>query len=129
MHVRCIIVDDSRRFTDAARLLLEREGLVVVGTASNGSDAIDLVDALSPDLVLLDIDLGEESGFDVAKKLGSYHAGPSAAERPEIILVSMHDEEDFADLIEASPVAGFLAKSDLSGDAIRDLLRRNARSE
>jgi DNA-binding NarL/FixJ family response regulator len=129
MFVRTVIVDDSRRFTEAARLLLEREGLTVVGTASTGSHAIDLVDALSPDLVLLDIDLGDESGFDVARKLSSSRSGTSTPDRPEIILVSMHDEEDFADLIEASPVAGFLAKSHLSGDAIRELLRRESTSE
>jgi DNA-binding NarL/FixJ family response regulator len=129
MHVRTVIVDDSRRFTEAARLLLERDGLAVVGTASTGSDAMDLVEALSPDLVILDIDLGTESGFDVARGLASSRARTAAPDRPEIIMVSMHAEEDFADLIEESPVAGFLAKSHLSGEAIRELLRRNATSE
>jgi DNA-binding NarL/FixJ family response regulator len=128
MLVRCLIVDDNPRFAEAARSLLEREGLTIVGTASTGSEAIHLVREFQPDVVILDIDLGSESGFDVASRLRPNDADASAANFPEIILVSAHDEEDFADLISESVAAGFVAKSDLSARAIRKLLHPTLRA-
>jgi DNA-binding NarL/FixJ family response regulator len=122
MVLRCIVVDDNPHFARAARLLLEREGLNVVGIASTGSEAVGLVRQLRPELVILDIDLGAESGFDVASQLRSPETWVPPAKVPDIILVSIHDEEDFADLIRDSVAVGFLAKSDLSVAAIRRLL-------
>jgi DNA-binding NarL/FixJ family response regulator len=122
MLLRCIIVDDNPHFVIASRLLLAREGLNVVGTASTGSEAVELVRDLLPDLVILDIDLGAESGFDVARQLAALEDQASPTNVPAIILVSTHDEDDFADLIRDSVAAGFLAKSDLSVRAIRELL-------
>jgi DNA-binding NarL/FixJ family response regulator len=120
MTLRCLIVDDSRRFLDAARGLLERQGITVVGVASTGSEAVRLIEELRPDVTLLDIDLGRENGFDVAGRLRREANGiPSA-----IILISTHDGQDFQDLIAASPAVGFLSKSALSAAAIRDLLGR-----
>jgi DNA-binding NarL/FixJ family response regulator len=118
MTLRCLIVDDSTRFLDAARGLLEREGMTVVGVASNSSEAIRQAERLRPDVTLVDIDLGGESGFEVARRL-QREAGlaPSG-----IILISTHDRDDFADLISASPTAGFLSKSDLSASAILSLI-------
>jgi DNA-binding NarL/FixJ family response regulator len=114
--VRCLIVDDSRRFLDAARGLLERQGFDVVGVASNGSDAVELVKQLNPDVTLLDIDLGGESGFEVARLLQRQETSA------RVILISTHAEEDYRDLIAESPALGFVPKSDLSAGAIRDLL-------
>jgi CheY-like chemotaxis protein len=129
MPLRCLIVDDNRPFADAARLLLESEGLTVFATASTGSEALELVREFKPDVVLLDIDLGDESGFDVARHLAGNGAQATPAYLPKIILVSAHDGEDFADLISESGAAGFLAKSELSAQAVRQLLcsreRRN----
>jgi CheY-like chemotaxis protein len=116
--LRCLIIDDSSRFVDAARGLLEREGIVVVGTGSTGAEALERVAQLRPDVTLVDIDLGGESGFDVVRRL---HEDAGLAE-PRVILVSTHAELDYADLIAASPAVGFLPKSALSADAIRDLL-------
>jgi DNA-binding NarL/FixJ family response regulator len=118
MTLRCLIVDDSRRFLDAARGLLERQGITVAGVASTGAEALRLVGELRPDVTLLDIDLGGESGFDVAGRLSRETNGTSSA----IILISTHDGRDFADLIAVSPAVGFLSKSALSAAAIRDLL-------
>jgi DNA-binding NarL/FixJ family response regulator len=118
----CIIVDDNPHYSKAARLLLEREGLNVVDVASTGAEAVKLARELLPDLVILDIDLGAESGFDVARQLRSPEPDTAPASVPDIILVSMYDEEDFADLIHDSVAVGFLAKSDLSVHAIRRLL-------
>ena len=114
--MRCLIVDDNRRFLDAARGRLEGQGLLVVGVASNGSDAVQLARELKPDVTLLDIDLGEESGFEVARRLQA-HDSPLP-----IILISTHAEQDYLDLIAESSALGFLAKADLSAAGILDLL-------
>jgi DNA-binding NarL/FixJ family response regulator len=118
MTLRCLIVDDSRRFLDAARGLLERQGLTVVGEASTSAEALRLAAELQPDVTLVDIDLGGESGFELARRLR--REATTAASR--MILISTHAEQDYAELIAASPVVGFLSKSELSGGAIRDLL-------
>jgi DNA-binding NarL/FixJ family response regulator len=115
--IDCLIVDDSRRFIDAARGLLERQGLRIVGVAMNGRDALELAAQLQPDVILLDIDLGGESGLDVAEQLKHRAAAP-------VILISTHDEDDYLDLIAASPALGFVPKTELSGAAIRTLLRQ-----
>jgi CheY-like chemotaxis protein len=118
MELRCLIVDDSPRFLSAARDLLEREGMVVVAVATNGDDAVRRATELGPDVTLVDIDLGGESGFDVVRRLTRETGlAPST-----VILVSTHAEDEYADLISASPVAGFLPKTRLSATAIRDLL-------
>src|SRR5436853_268605 len=88
MLLRCLIVDDNRPFANAARLLLESEGLTVVATASTGSEAIDLVRQLELDVVILDIDLGNESGFDVTRHLTMQPAHGRPRSVPRIILVS-----------------------------------------
>jgi len=69
MALRCLIVDDNPRFGEEARSLLEHEGISVVGVAASGDEAARLAEALGPDLALVDISLGEESGFDVARRL------------------------------------------------------------
>jgi CheY-like chemotaxis protein len=114
----CLIVDDSPRFLDAARGLLEREGVTVLGVASTGSDAIQRIRELQPDVTLLDIDLGSESGFEVARRI-QREAGPGPS---PVILISTHSEQDFADLIAATPVLGFLPKAALSAGAVRNML-------
>jgi DNA-binding NarL/FixJ family response regulator len=115
--VRCLIVDDSVGFLSSARRLLERQGMVVAGVASSGAEALLRVEELQPDVVLLDIDLGGESGLDVAEQLD--HAGS-----PRIIMISTHAEQDYRDLIAASPAVGFLPKTSLSAQAIQELLDR-----
>jgi DNA-binding NarL/FixJ family response regulator len=117
--LRCLIVDDNARFLEAAAALLEREGVTVVGVASNGAEALTNACALRPDVILLDIALGAESGLELAPRL--VEADPDGA---KIILISTHAEADFADLIDATPVAGFVAKSQLSASAVRRLAVR-----
>ncbi|MCV7127961.1 MULTISPECIES: response regulator [Mycolicibacterium] len=111
---RCLIVDDSADFRDAARAMLERGGIVVVGTARDAAEALRRAQELHPDVALVDVDLGAESGFDVAERLDDV----------PVILTSTHDEQDFADLIAASPALGFLPKLTLSPAAVRKLLDR-----
>jgi CheY-like chemotaxis protein len=74
--MRCLIVDDSPRFLDAARGLLERQGITVVGVASNSAEALERTEELQPDVTLLDIDLGGESGLELARRL-HHQAGPA----------------------------------------------------
>jgi DNA-binding NarL/FixJ family response regulator len=118
MMLRCLIVDDSPRFLAAARGLLERQGMAVVGVASTSAEALERVRELRPDVTLVDIDLGGESGLELTRRL-HHQAGPATA---RVILVSTHAEEDYAELIAASPAVGFLSKSTLSAGAIHDLL-------
>jgi CheY-like chemotaxis protein len=116
--LRCLIVDDSPRFLDAARGLLERQGVTVVGVAANSAEALERAGELRPDVTLLDIDLAGESGLELARRL---HGQTGQATAP-VILISTHAEQDYAELIAASPAIGFLPKTALSGDAIRGLL-------
>jgi DNA-binding NarL/FixJ family response regulator len=120
MPPRCLLVDDSQAFQQAARVLLEREGLTVVGVASTIAGALRQARALRPDLILVDIGLGDESGFDLARLLAQDTHGATA----DVILISTAAEADYQDLIEDSPAAGFLAKSDLSARAITQILAR-----
>jgi DNA-binding NarL/FixJ family response regulator len=118
MPLRCLIVDDNARFGESMRSLLEEERITVVGLASSGDEAALIVEEGAPDVALVDIDLGDESGFDVARSLTAV-GGCSA---PRVILISTHDEREVADLVAASPAIGFLAKLDLNADAIHALL-------
>jgi DNA-binding NarL/FixJ family response regulator len=116
VRLRCLIVDDNASFLKAATALLEREGVSVVGVASNGAEALTHARALRPDVILLDIALGAESGLEIARRL--VEADPNGA---RVILISTHAEADFADLIDATPAAGFVPKSELSAGAVRRL--------
>jgi DNA-binding NarL/FixJ family response regulator len=116
--LRCLIVDDNTGFLTAARELLNRQGVNVVGLASTASEALRRAHELRPDVALVDIDLGAESGFDVVRLL----AGTPHLEPLPVVLISTYAEKDFADLIAASPAVGFVSKSDLSGRAISDVL-------
>jgi CheY-like chemotaxis protein len=118
--MRLLIVDDNAHFLEAASRLLEREGMTVVGRASTTVDALQRADDLHPDVTLVDIDLGAESGFDLARRLTDMASG----QRRPVILISAYPEQDFADLIEASPALGFLPKSALSRKAIHELVGR-----
>jgi CheY-like chemotaxis protein len=118
MTLRCLIVDDSPAFLAAARGLLERQGLSVA-VASKGAQAVQLAEELRPDVVLLDIGLGGESGFDVARLLES---GKATAQLP-VILISTLLEDDYGELISTSPAVGFLPKIALSAEAITEVLR------
>jgi CheY-like chemotaxis protein len=114
MSKRCLIVDDNQSFLDAARMLLEREGLTVAGVALTSAEALRQAETLRPDVFLVDISLGEESGLDLARRLVEDGLGDEAA----VILISTRSQEDVADLMVGSPAAGFLPKAELSATAI-----------
>jgi two-component system, NarL family, nitrate/nitrite response regulator NarL len=110
--LRCLIVDDNASFLDAATTLLERDGVTVAGVAATTAEALRRARELRPDVILVDIMLGTESGLDLSRHL---------AEIGTVILISTHAEADFADLIAQTPAAGFVPKSELSGGVLRRL--------
>ena len=116
--MRCVIVDDNHEFLRAASELLSRDGISVVGLVSTGAQALRSCRELNPDVALVDIDLGGEDGFDVARQL----ADQEGAELPRVILISAYSGDDFAEMIADSPAASFLPKTALSGAAIRGIL-------
>jgi CheY-like chemotaxis protein len=121
--IRCLIVDDNAEFLKTATDLLERQGMTVVGVASTIAEALSKGRDLQPDVFLVDIDLGDESGLDLASQLTTTPAIKSS----QVILISAYSEVDYADLIAASPAIGFLSKSALSGRAVQEVLARNRR--
>jgi DNA-binding NarL/FixJ family response regulator len=117
--VTCVIVNDSPRFVEAARQLLADDGVNVVGVGATADEAVEVALALSPDVALVDIDLGTDSGFNVAQRLAGLPGGG-----PAIVLISVESGGELAELVDASGALGFVSKTDLSGNAIRRLLAR-----
>jgi len=113
--VNVLIVDDHPSFRANARALLEAEGFDVVGEAEDGASAIRAADELSPELVLLDVQLPDIDGFEVARRLTNGGG-------PVVVLVSSRDGSDFGPLVERSGARGFIAKAELSGAALSALL-------
>jgi DNA-binding NarL/FixJ family response regulator len=112
-----LIVDDHETFRSFARALLESEGFEVLGEAEDGASAIEAATALVPDVVLLDVQLPDLTGFEVARRL-------TEGGLRSIVLVSSRDASSYGDQIESSGALGFVPKADLSGEAVRALLNR-----
>jgi DNA-binding NarL/FixJ family response regulator len=119
VRLRCLIVDDNSSFREEMGGLLSEQGLDVVGGAGSAADAHRQIAELRPDVALIDIDLGDESGLELVRQLREEPGQPAV---PHLILISTHDEAEYADLITASPAIGFLAKIDLSAVTIRRML-------
>jgi DNA-binding NarL/FixJ family response regulator len=119
VRLRCLIVDDNTSFREEMRGLLSEQGLDVVGGAGTVADAHRQITELRPDVALIDIDLGGESGLELARQLREEPGQPAV---PHVILISTHDETEYSDLITASSAIGFLAKIDLSAATIRRML-------
>jgi DNA-binding NarL/FixJ family response regulator len=117
MSPTALIVDDHPSFRASARAVLEAEGFEVVGELADGSSVRAAVLALDPDVVLLDVQLPDMSGFDVCAELADHcdHA-------VKVILVSSRDLSDYGELVEASCARGFVPKGELSGELITALL-------
>ena len=110
-----LIADDNWLFLEAARDRLEGEGLRVVGVAATSAEALRRAAELRPEVVLVDVMLGGESGFELARRLAARHRDGG----PAVILISTYPAADFAGPVAQSPAAGFLPKQELSADAIR----------
>lgn len=114
-HTRILIVDDHAPFRSIARQVLTADGFIIVGEAADGAEAIRACAELRPDLVLLDVQLPDIDGFAVAAVLTA-HVDP-----PAVVLVSSRSRTDYGSKIEDCRADGFIAKAELSGDAVRRL--------
>lgn len=114
---RALIIDDHRAFVQAAHRLLTAEGFEVVGEAFDGSDGLELARCLRPDVVLLDIQLPDTDGFEVASRLAELESPPA------VVLTSSRDASDYGSRVQGAAARGFIGKSELSGAAILRLLR------
>jgi len=119
MSTTALVVDDHAGFRTSARFLLEMEGFEVVGEAADGASAVEAVEQLRPDLVLLDVQLPDAQGYDVARDI----LGRGLS--PRIVLISSRDESDYGDNVRTSGAVGFLNKAELSGDRLRALLEKD----
>jgi DNA-binding NarL/FixJ family response regulator len=112
-----LIVDDHPSFRASARALLQAEGFEVVGEAADGAEALRAVEELHPDVVLLDVQLPDIDGFDVAARLTRANS-----QAPAVVLTSSRDGSDFGPLVEYSGARGFVPKAELSAEALAGLL-------
>ena len=115
MAQRVLIVDDHAEFRTLARAVLEAGGFVVAGEAADAAGALREIARTRPDVVLLDVQLPDRSGFDVAREL----EGPG---HPLVVMTSSRDEGDFGTRLARSGARGFIAKSRLSGHALAALV-------
>lgn len=116
MKATILIVDDHPTFRATARMLLEADGYEVVGEAPDGLTAIDEAERLRPHVVLLDVNLPDIDGFQVARRITAVDGAPA------VVLVSSRDSSDFGPLVSGSGARGFISKGDLSGAALAELL-------
>ena len=116
MAITVLIVDDHPSFRASARMLLEAEGFEVVGEAPDGLTAIEAVHELQPQMVLLDVQLPDIDGFEVAARITANGSAPA------VVLTSSRDVDDLGPLSDSVQVRGFIPKSELSGAALEALL-------
>jgi len=114
--VTVLVVDDHPSFRAIARVVLESDGFVVVGTASDGESAVVAALELEPDVMLLDVELPDIDGFTVVAQLRA--AGSKVA----VVLASSREAADFGSLVTDSGARGFVTKAELTGDVIRELV-------
>ena len=111
-----LIVDDHPSFRSCARAAFEAEGCEVVGEAEDGASAIAAAKRLEPAVILLDVQLPDITGFEVAKALSANGSGPA------IILTSSRDASDYGSLVAESGARGFIPKGELSRERVLALL-------
>jgi two-component system, NarL family, nitrate/nitrite response regulator NarL len=115
--VRCLIVDDSKEFLASAAMLLESQGIEIVGSATSTIGALHLAETLRPDLALVDIELGEEDGIELAQILEEH------VPATRVVLISGYDRDELQELLAENPAIGYLPKSSLGVATISGFLR------
>lgn len=114
--MRVLIVDDHQSFRTSARQLLETEGFTVVGEASDGRQAIMAAERLEPDVILLDVQLPDLDGFEVAARIAALGL------RSAVVLTSSRSLREYGSLVAESPARGFIPKEELSGATLAGLV-------
>jgi DNA-binding NarL/FixJ family response regulator len=117
MATSVLIVDDHDGFRVFARALLSSEGFEVVGEAGDGASALRAVEQLDPDVVLLDVQLPDLDGFEVAARLAVDEAPPA------VVLVSTRHASSYRRRLAETSARGFISKGDLSGAALAAVLQ------
>lgn len=117
--VSLVIIDDNDLFLSAVSKLLAGEGMAIVGVATTADAGVELVASKRPDLVLVDVQLGADDGFDVARRIAAL------PDRPPVVMTSSRAEADLGDLAEGSHAIGFVTKSCLSAGALDECYRRS----
>ena len=120
MGLRCLIIDDSEEFLASAQTLLSVQGMVVVGVSTSGRAALQLAEQVQADVALVDVQLGDEDGLDLARRL------QERAPATSIILISTRSRDELIELIAETPAIGFLTKTSLSATAIAELVDQRA---
>lgn len=115
MTMSVLIVDDHTAFRTFVRAMLEADGIDVAGEATDGAQAVEAVETLHPDVVLLDINLPKLDGFEVARRV-------STPDGPKVVLTSSRPASDYGSKLDDSPAIGFLPKNELSGEALLRLV-------
>lgn len=116
MEPSILIVDDHAAFRSQARALLERRGFAVVGEAVDGASAIEAVRRIRPDVVLLDVYLGDANGFDIAEQIRDCHPAT------KVVMTSGNDRASFRSRLRRTSAFGFIAKTDLATSTLQALL-------
>lgn len=116
MRTTVVIVDDHEGFRESATVLLDAEGFSVVGAVADGDAALRAVERLRPDIVLLDVQLPHRDGFTVAERLAALPHSPS------VVLISSREAASYGPRLQAVATRGFIAKGELTGDALRKLV-------
>ena len=116
MRPSVLIIDDHEDFRRSARALLQAEGFAVVGEAGGGAEAIAKARAVRPDVVLVDVRLPDLDGFAVAEQIAAW------PDPPVVVLLSSRDAAVYRSRLASTPARGFIAKSQLSGEALADLV-------
>jgi DNA-binding NarL/FixJ family response regulator len=111
-----LIVDDHPGFRAQARALLVAAGYEVVGEAADGESGVRVARELSPDVVLLDVQLPDSTGFEVVRLIAG------EADLPAVVLISSRDASDYGRRIERSGARGFICKAELSAGTLAAVL-------
>lgn len=122
MSLSCLLVDDSEEFLASATQLLSLQGVQVVGRASSGDEALRLASRLSPDVALVDVELGDEDGIELARQL------TDSDSTAIVILISLRDRNELTELMAGSGAAGFLRKDALDARAVTELISSRRQS-
>jgi DNA-binding NarL/FixJ family response regulator len=111
-----LIVDDQMPFLEASRMVVDMtDGFEVVGEAANGLEAIELVEQLNPDLVLMDVQMPGIDGIETTRRI---RALPNA---PAVVVMSTHESGDYDSVAVAAGAVGFVPKSQFSFDTLAEM--------